>query len=114
MRLPFDQLLPWLQDPDACPEAVLALAVGGQTTYRQVWNWRAKGLNQDQADRAAFALGVHPVEVWGNDYYGAVVGHETVRENARERRRLRAWSPPEPEPFDRFCGKRLSYAWGVR
>ena len=44
--------------------AALASLVG--VSDRTLWRWQRSGLNDTQADRAAVALGLHPVSVWPN------------------------------------------------
>lgn len=41
------------------------LNVGGSTWKRYV----ALGLNTDQADRLAVRIGLHPYDVWGDDFW---------------------------------------------
>jgi hypothetical protein len=63
---------------------------------------RKNGVTLTYAEDWADVLGVHPVEVWGDAYLLAVdweigwlLGGEL--------------GPPEAEPGNRFCGRRLSY-----
>lgn len=113
MRLPFSALLPWLKDPKDSHQAVLARLLEPHTVshgaaYRQAARWARYDLNADQGDEAARALGLHPVEIWGNDYYRAPV------RNAHNYRPRECWSYPEWEANDRFCGRPSSYAWGQK
>jgi len=39
------------------------------TTPRQIHRWRIQGLNWIAADRAATAVGKHPSELWGRDWW---------------------------------------------
>ena len=41
-------------------------------TMRTVIRYRKDGLSLDQADRVAFALGLHPFDLWASDYYALV------------------------------------------
>lgn len=36
---------------------------------RQVDRWKVEGLTVRSAERACESLGIHPVELWGDDYY---------------------------------------------
>lgn len=46
--------------------STLAELVG--TSYRQVLRWRHGGIPIDTAEDAAFALGLHPFAVWGDEW----------------------------------------------
>lgn len=41
-----------------------ALGIAPRTAYR----WRSEGIPVDDADRLAIALGMHPIEIWGDDW----------------------------------------------
>jgi hypothetical protein len=57
------------------PDHVLARRLG--VTPRSVQRWRhGAGIRIWLADRLAVRLGLHPVEVWGQDFYVVVDGEE--------------------------------------
>ena len=47
--------------------SALARALGRHRP--QLYRWRAHGLTVDQADGLALRLGLHPVEIWGEDWW---------------------------------------------
>jgi len=55
-------LAPLLDAAGHPPITVLASRVG--VAARTVWRWRHNGLTDQQADRAAIALGYHPLNIW--------------------------------------------------
>lgn len=92
-RLPFEPLHA-LADiaPDAPPRELAAL-FGVQTHH--VYRWRADGLTLHAAEDACDRLGVHPCEVWGDDWIKAALDG-TVRTIA-----------PHPPSHCGDCGKPL-------
>lgn len=55
----------------------LALARRLGVTDRTIWRWKAEGLSDHQADRAACALGRHPVSVWP-DWYTQTANFDAI------------------------------------
>lgn len=47
------------------------LAVRFGTTRHAIIGWRRRGLSLRLADQVAVHIGVHPIEIWGNDYWSA-------------------------------------------
>lgn len=60
------------------PITVLALLAG--VSRRAIYRWRAHGgVPIDTAEDAAFALGYHPIHIWGWDtWIGAVLGPNAI------------------------------------
>lgn len=56
----------------AAPHATLAELVG--VSRRSVWRWSLEGIPLVSAEHACDALGLHPCQVWGDEWIDAVLG----------------------------------------
>ncbi len=56
------------------PQTVLAEKLG--VTRRSVCRWAHDGIPLTWAEDAAHLLGVHPCEVWGDDWIAAALGED--------------------------------------
>lgn len=54
-------------DPNLASADELGAAVG--VTGRTWTRWRETGIRITQADRAAVAVGDHPLDIWGDDFH---------------------------------------------
>lgn len=62
---------------------------------------RREGVTLTQAENGAHAVGCHPTELWPDDYLWLCTFPAIPAEYG---------TMPEPEPGDRFCGRRMAGA----
>lgn len=70
VRLPYDPLA-------TIEPSRSALARRARTHREDLWRLERDGVTLRMADRICDALGVHPIELWGDDYLAAVEADDT-------------------------------------
>ena len=65
-----DKLIAWLRKrlpPER--QNMTAIAEHLDVNSRSLWRWTVEDIPFHKADEIAVSLGVHPVEIWGDDYW---------------------------------------------
>lgn len=70
LRLPFDPLHQWVaidqRDP-SCSVRLVARTCG--IRENTMFAWRKRGVPIMAADELACRMGVHPIEIWGDEFF---------------------------------------------